>query len=259
MAKYRQIHTTFWGDPFVEDLDSEQKLFYIYLLTNSRTTQCGIYEITKKTISNELGYNDIKKVDELLNFFITNCKILYCEETKEIFLLNWIKYNWIDSKPVRGCIYKELQLVKNIEYIDRYDTLLIPYGYSINTLVLDKKDGSNTVKNDDTVNNNKNYPIGTVSIPYAETMDRLGGRREEEVEKKRKEVEVEETEKTSNLVDDKMNNIFNSDLKNKNDMSGYYHPNIYAGKELTIEQYMTMKKIDLYKTGFKKVITEGAD
>ena len=31
MAKYRQLHTTFWDDTLILDLTPEQKYFYIYL------------------------------------------------------------------------------------------------------------------------------------------------------------------------------------------------------------------------------------
>ena len=48
MAKYRQLHTTFWNDSLILDLTPEQKYFYIYLLTNPNVTQCGIYEISIK-------------------------------------------------------------------------------------------------------------------------------------------------------------------------------------------------------------------
>ncbi|MBX4258447.1 hypothetical protein [Clostridium estertheticum] len=46
MAKYRQIYTEFWSDTFVLELDSQEKLFYLYLLTNTKSTQCGIYELS---------------------------------------------------------------------------------------------------------------------------------------------------------------------------------------------------------------------
>ena len=57
MAIFRKIHTSFWSDSFTSELERDKKLFYLYILTNERTTQCGIYEITKKQISYDLGYN----------------------------------------------------------------------------------------------------------------------------------------------------------------------------------------------------------
>ena len=43
MAAYRHIHIDYWQDSFVLDLTPEEKYFYIYLMTNSKTTQCGDY------------------------------------------------------------------------------------------------------------------------------------------------------------------------------------------------------------------------
>jgi len=124
MAIFRKIHTTFWSDSFISDLDKDKKLFYLYLLTNERSSQCGIYEITKKQISYDLGYS-IDTVSIMLNFFIKANKIRYNEATKEIVIKNWLKYNGSDSPKIQSCINKELAKVK--------DTLLIQYLYSIDT------------------------------------------------------------------------------------------------------------------------------
>ncbi|OPX88977.1 MAG: hypothetical protein A4E53_01710 [Pelotomaculum sp. PtaB.Bin104] len=55
MAKERIINTKFWSDPFIQELDPDTKLVYLYLLTNERTSICGIYEITEKTILFDVG------------------------------------------------------------------------------------------------------------------------------------------------------------------------------------------------------------
>ena len=54
MAIYRHVHVEFWKDPKVlEELTPEDKLFFIYLLTNPNTTPIGVYKITKKQIAFE--------------------------------------------------------------------------------------------------------------------------------------------------------------------------------------------------------------
>jgi hypothetical protein len=124
MAIFRKIQTSFWSDSFISDLDKDKKLFYLYLLTNERTTQCGIYEITKKQIAFDLSYS-IDTVSKLLNYFIGVGKIKYNEDTKEVAVKNWLKYNKSTSPKVQSCINKELKMVK--------DTLLIQYINSIDT------------------------------------------------------------------------------------------------------------------------------
>lgn len=124
MAIFRKIHTSFWSDSFTSELERDKKLFYLYLLTNDRTTQCGIYEITKKQISYDLGYS-IDTVSKFIKEFEKLGKIKYNDNTKEVAIKNWLKYNGSTSPKVQSCINKELKFVK--------DTLLIQYLSSIDT------------------------------------------------------------------------------------------------------------------------------
>jgi hypothetical protein len=120
MAIFRKIHTSFWSDPFIQDLDNDHRLFYLYLLTNEKTKQCGIYEISKKQISFELGMS-IDRVSKLLSFFIKTGKIMYSEATKEVALKNWMKFNGSTSPKVVSCINSELYNIKDrvlIEYVN---------------------------------------------------------------------------------------------------------------------------------------------
>jgi DnaD/phage-associated family protein len=136
LAKYRQVHVEFWQDGFVLDLTPEEKYFYIYLMTNSKTSQCGIYELPKRIIETETGYNR-ETVDKLLNRFIEYGKIHYDERTKEIMLVNWIKYNSIKSPKTIACIKKELTEVKNKELLYIFYTACKGYGYPIDTPYID--------------------------------------------------------------------------------------------------------------------------
>ena len=122
MAKYRKVHTTFWTDPFVEELTQEQKLFYLYLITNTKTKQSGIYEISKKYISYETGFS-IKEVTELLNYFQKNNKIHYSDENNEIMIVNWNKFNYNSSLTIITCVYNDLKEIKTIDFIKKiYDS-----------------------------------------------------------------------------------------------------------------------------------------
>ena len=121
MATFRKLHTTFWVDPFVEDLTQEQKLFYLYLITNTKTKQSGIYEISKRHISYETGFA-VKQVIELLAFFEERGKIYYSEETNEIAICNWNKFNYNSSYQSITCIHTDLQEIKNLELIKQMYT-----------------------------------------------------------------------------------------------------------------------------------------
>lgn len=132
MAVYRHIHIEFWQDGFILDLTPEEKYFYMYLMTNSKTSQCGIYELPKRIIETETGYNR-ETVEKLLSRFEDYGKVVYSEETKEVFLKNWIKHNKIVSPKVRKCIEKELKNIKSDYLVDLFLKECDRYGYSIDT------------------------------------------------------------------------------------------------------------------------------
>lgn len=122
MAAYRKIHVSYWTDPFIQSLSPEKKYFYLYLLTNGKTQQCGIYEISKQQICNDTGYN-IDTVSILLNYFFEKDKIKYSEESNEIAIKNWNKYNGNASDKVQVLVNKELKLIKDkslVGYVIQY-------------------------------------------------------------------------------------------------------------------------------------------
>lgn len=133
MATYRQVQTSFWQDGFVLDLTPEEKYFFLYLMTNSKTTQCGIYELPKRIIETETGYHR-ETVDKLRNRFIEYGKVAYNDSTKEIMMLNWLKHNRINSPKVKACIRKELKGVKHKPFVEVFQALCKEYGYGIDTV-----------------------------------------------------------------------------------------------------------------------------
>lgn len=117
MPVYRQVSITYWQDKFVLKLTPEEKFFYIYLLTNSKTKQCGIYELPLQIVQVETGYNR-ETVIKLLQRFIEHGKIRYDWENEEVFLLNWIKHNPFENNPnVKKCVINELRDVHNVDMI----------------------------------------------------------------------------------------------------------------------------------------------
>jgi hypothetical protein len=125
MATFRKLHVSFWSDAYISELSESEKLFYIYLLTNERTTQCGIYEITKRQIAFDLGYS-IDTVSILLKKFEQDGKILYCIDKCYVAIRNWNFYNKNESPKVQSFVNKELAKIK--------DERLIQYVYNIDTV-----------------------------------------------------------------------------------------------------------------------------
>ena len=122
MALYRQIFIEFWKDPKVtEEMSAEDRYALLYLLTNPHTTQIGIYQITKRQMAFDLGYST-ESVGAILERFEKLLGIIkYTQETREIAIKNWGKYNLKrGGKPIMDCIRGELEKVKDknlIEYV----------------------------------------------------------------------------------------------------------------------------------------------
>lgn len=81
MASNRYISTSFWDDKWIQTLDSQEKLLYMYLLTNPLTTLAGVYRITIRRISFDT------KIDEsIVSQIIKNFK-----RAKKVFMRgDWI-------------------------------------------------------------------------------------------------------------------------------------------------------------------------
>ena len=184
MAVYRHIHIDYWQDGFVLDLTPEEKYFYIYLMTNSKTSQCGIYELPKRIIETETGYNR-ETVDKLLNRFVEYKKIKYCKETGEIFLINWLKHNKISSPKVKKCVYTELKKIKSIDMINLFLNECNKYGYTLDESEIKINMGMDRV---------------SIPIPQVENNFEHGyGEKEKQKEKQKEEEKYKEKEVTHSV------------------------------------------------------------
>jgi len=155
MAIYRKININFWEDEkIIDEFTPEDKLFMLYLMTNPHTNQIGCYQISIRQIEFETGYTKetiiklIKRFEEVHNI------IKYSEETKEILILNWHKYNWSSSPKIFACMMKEYEQIKSNELKTIIDTLLIQYGYSNDSVCIQKRNNNNNKNKNN--NNNKN-------------------------------------------------------------------------------------------------------
>lgn len=143
MAIYRNIQMAFWTDiKVVDDFTPEDKFFYLYLLSNPHTNLCGCYEISVKQMADETGYSR-DTIEKLLKRFAEVHKVAYySQDTKELLVLNWHKYNWTASEKFRKPLLKEINSVKNdnfkgylLDLFNGTDTVSVPYPYGSDTTV----------------------------------------------------------------------------------------------------------------------------
>lgn len=201
MGIKRVVDVDFWTDEKVMDtFTPEDKLFFIYLLTNPHTTQLGIYAINPKYIYVELGYS-IDSVKVLLDRFENQYGIIkYSKKTQEIAVKNFLKHSIVKGgAPVRDCLIRELKAVKNKElinfvfaHIKQYENLnktvrdIIEEYEELNGEIVycyDKR--KNAVKeNNDNVNDNENENENEVSCNDSSN-DSLPSQNVEEPKRKR--------------------------------------------------------------------------
>lgn len=161
MAIYRNIQMSFWTDSkIIDDFSPEERYFYLYLMTNPHTNLVGCYEISMKHMADETGYSR-DKIEKLISKLSKSHGVMvYSNETKEVLLLNWHKYNWTQSEKFRKLLSKEIESVKNVDFkaflkdlFNGIDTVSIPYPYRMDTTV--------SVTDTDTVTDNvfKTLPV----------------------------------------------------------------------------------------------------
>lgn len=105
----RVIDTEVWDSKFFdEDFSPEDKYFYLYLLSNTHTTQLGIYKISKKKIAAEMGYS-VDSISVLVDRFQNKYELIkYNEETNEIAIKNYLKHSVVrGGKPVLDCLIQD--------------------------------------------------------------------------------------------------------------------------------------------------------
>ena len=135
MKNYRNVSQSFWNDSKVDDdFSPEDKYFMLYLLTNPHTSVCGCYEISMKQMERETGYNS-DTIARLISRMQDAHKVIkYDQETKEVLIINWHKYNWTKSEKLMKAVVYAADHIKS-EVFKQYviDTVSIRYGYRIDT------------------------------------------------------------------------------------------------------------------------------
>lgn len=142
MAIYRNISLSFWEDiKIVDDFTPEDRYFYLYLLTNPHTNLLGCYQVSFKQMVNETGYNK-DTIEKLINRMLTMHKVIsFDNNTNEVLIKNWSKYNWTKSAKLLKNVEKLIQYIKSEELLNEMKKILekyrvsIPYQYPMDTSV----------------------------------------------------------------------------------------------------------------------------
>ena len=188
MAK-RMIDTDLWSDSKVMDEFSPQdKYFWLFLLTTRYGNLIGVFEVSKRLMAFDLGL-EIKEIERLIDKFKNEYKMIdYNENTREIFIYNWYKYNWTKSPRLFVSIKKVIEEVKCLEFKEMItlmaneyentgtinnevlDRVSIPYQYLSNT---NTNSNTNSISNSNTKKEIKNKEKETDIEIIKEVIDYL--------------------------------------------------------------------------------------
>ena len=129
MGIKRVVDVDFWKDDVVaERFSAEDRYFFLYLLTNPSSKQCGIFHLPLRLMAFEMGHSK-DSVESIVDRFETRFgNIIYNKETQEIAILNFLKHSIIKGgKPVEDCIRKELEKVKDKSLIVAVYKHMLPH------------------------------------------------------------------------------------------------------------------------------------
>lgn len=101
MSKLRSIDTIIWTDTWFEELCAEEKLLFIYLITNDKTNMLGVYEVSIRKISFDTSIST-SNVEKYLKRFENDKKILY--KHNNVVLLNFLKHQKYNPNMMKSAI-----------------------------------------------------------------------------------------------------------------------------------------------------------
>jgi uncharacterized phage protein (TIGR02220 family) len=132
MATQRFISTSFWDDEWVITLSPQEKLVYLYLMTNTLTNIAGVYKITLKRMAYDTDM-DRTFIEKTLERFEEDKKAYYFGEY--IVIPSWPKHQKTERHPkLKSGIFAVLDslsvdviiFLKRVNYafdLSKYDSL----------------------------------------------------------------------------------------------------------------------------------------
>lgn len=106
MAKQRVVNTKFWDDSYVVRMSPNEKLVFLYLLTNPLTTIAGVYEISLKRAAFDVGLS-MKEIGKVFDRLEADGKII--RQGDWLGIVNFIRHQSLNPKVLRGI---EIELAK---------------------------------------------------------------------------------------------------------------------------------------------------
>ena len=143
MADCRLVKCSLYDDDKFSELSSENKLLYLYLITNIRTNTCGCYKIKFGNIAVDTGLSK-EKVDRGINDLCESNLIMCSKKTNEILIIDWKDSNWNSSPIIKERLNKEIEMIDDADF----KRILTDWKEEHDVKTKSVKKTAGTVKND---------------------------------------------------------------------------------------------------------------
>ena len=112
MELRRSINTRIWDDSWFSELPTEEKILWIYLITNQRTNMLGVYEISERKIAFDTNI-PLERIRNAFKGFETLKKAKY--NNGYVILFNWVKNQAYNPNMIKSALQVLEELPANIK------------------------------------------------------------------------------------------------------------------------------------------------
>lgn len=159
MSKYNPVYNVIWSSNRFSNLEFKSKLVFLYLLTNEKVSQTGIYNIALRHIECDTGLssedvaNCVSELEQsdLIKYW-RNDNLVFIKDNFK-FARNMIKNSIILSKTIEG----QRKLYINEELWEMFDKKYYVELEIINQSLIKQQSNKNNSKHN---NHNKMYKEG---------------------------------------------------------------------------------------------------
>ena len=124
----RLIDTELWNNgDIIEKFTAEDKYFWLYLLTNPHNNICGVMKASSVVIARDMGYSKECVQNLLYRFSEVHKAIFIDQQTNELIILNWAKFNWNKSKDILNAVERNLKSIQSQKIIEILKANIVSY------------------------------------------------------------------------------------------------------------------------------------
>jgi hypothetical protein len=126
---YRKIHDDFWTDVHNEELTPIERYFYLYLITNPKNNQIGLFEFSVKQAMAQTDLTK-KEITDAIKTLEKEGRIARSKKTKELVLCNFFKHNLSKSPSLVSHVLELIKTVKDKELLTKIQCIDTVYTHT---------------------------------------------------------------------------------------------------------------------------------